>query len=49
MEEYIHIYTWSAGLEGLRWEDCVAEDVERLEAGIQLKEAAEDRDRWRNT
>jgi len=31
----------------LRWEDCVIKDVERIEAGIQWIEDAEDRDRWR--
>jgi len=32
----------------LRWEGCVAKDVRRIEAGIQWRVAAVDRDIWRN-
>lgn len=36
------------GKPRLRWEDCVIQDVGRIKAGLQWREAAEDRNRWRS-
>lgn len=37
------------GKARLRWEDCVATDVGRIEAEIQQwRDATENKDRWRN-
>jgi len=36
------------GRPRLRWEDCVIKAVEKIKANLPWREAAEDRNRWRN-
>jgi hypothetical protein len=36
------------GISRLRWEDCINKDIERIEADLQWREVAEDRNRWRS-